>query len=93
MDIRPPRLGVVLIAVLIGWGVFAPLIAYVAGHTEGYVLGLHDVQKVMHQDPPPAFPVFPPPPRHLQVAHPANGSDSLPSASRLEPAEGLPQRL
>jgi hypothetical protein len=68
MRLRVRRLvGVVLMGVLIGWAILAPVLAYVAGHTDGYVFGLHDVQRVIHDEPPPAYPIFPPPPEHLRV--------------------------
>jgi hypothetical protein len=84
MGVRVPRLvSVVLIGLLIGWAVCAPVLAYVAGHTDGYVVGVRDVQKVIHEEAPPAYPVFPPPPRHLRVNDPTgdpNGLQSGPSA-------------
>jgi hypothetical protein len=93
MRIRIPRLvGVVLVGLLIGWAIFAPLLGYVVGHTDGYVFGLQDVQQVIHHDPPPAIPFFPPPPSHLKVNAPAGDPSDAASSYRALP-DGRPVYL
>jgi hypothetical protein len=94
MRFHLPRLAsVVLIAVLIGWAIFAPVLAYVAGHTEGYVFGLRDVQKVIHEETPPAIPIFPPPPTRLKVNHRMGDPNGLGSGPYPARAEGGPLHL